>query len=272
MMFSSHRESIVGLLVLRHLHTGNVIDFPVPDELPQAHIFHTLLKHGHLERWGRVWPLSDRYRLTAQGVQAIQSAYRPENAEAILQQLRARNLAPAARPQALRAMGFDPNYWPILHDPHVHWMTWPELIGPYQRYIWEPELPRAAPAPRAPRPGGAQQRQARPRPDAPPPRRAGGFAPSPARPYPPHHHDVYHPSHHDFPHLHDPGGHDHGGHDAGGYNHGGYEPDPGYFEGGGGESGGGGASDGWGYETENLDGGGSGGDSGGDGSSYGDVS
>jgi uncharacterized membrane protein YgcG len=271
MMFSSHRESIVGLLVLRHLHTGNVIDFPVPDELPQAHIFHTLLKHGHLERWGRVWPLSDRYRLTAQGVQAIQSAYRPENAEAILQQLRARNLAPAARPQALRAMGFDPNYWPILHDPHVHWMTWPELIGPYPRYIWEPELPRAAPAPRAPRPGGAQQRQARPRPDAPPPRRAGGFAPSPARPYPPHHHDVYHPSHHDFPHLHDTGGHDHGGHDAGGYNHGGYEPDPGYFEGGGGESGGGGASDGWGYETENLDGG-SGGDSGGDGSSYGDVS
>lgn len=284
MMFSTHRESVIGLLVLRHLHTGNVIDYPAPESLPQIKILKTLEDNGFIERWNRLWPLADRYRLTAKGVQAIQAAYRPDNAEAVLQQLRARNLAPSARPQALRALGYDPNYWPILHDPHTHWMTWPELIGPYQRYIWEPELPRVqAPRPAAQARPGAP-RQARPRPA---PRRQGGFSPSPSH-Y--HQHHIHHHHVHEIEHLHhqqhdhghhghDHGGHDHGGFDPGEYGSSGQDQDPGTwgdsgFEGGGGESGGGGSSDGWGYETENLDGGSDGGgsDGGWDNSGYGDVS
>ena len=94
MMFSNHRDSVTGLLILRHLHTGNVIDHPAPEALPQARILKILEENGLIERWNRVWPMTDRYRLTEKGAQVIQGAFRPEGAEAIFQQLRSRNLPP----------------------------------------------------------------------------------------------------------------------------------------------------------------------------------
>lgn len=244
MMFSNYRDSVVGLLVLRHLHSGDIIDYPISDSLPQAPVFKTLEEHKYIERWRRTWPLSDRYRITATGAQTILSAYKPDTAERIFNNLCSRQLAPSARPQALRALGLDPNYWPILHDPYTHWMTWPELMGPFQRYVWAPDLPPLQHIYAPPQQPIAKKKAQPPknRPKSP------GGAP---RPY---HHSSYEDDFsynqyetysisHSNPHE---------------YGSSGYNPMDDFRGGDGGESGGGGSSDGWGYGTEDLDGGSSG--------------
>ncbi len=267
-MFSNQRDATSALLILRHLHDGEAIDYPVPVDSPHAHLFAQLEADGYIERWDRFWPLSDRYRLTERGAQTIRSCYRPANAAAVMQQLRARHLAPPARPQALRAMGFDPALWPILHDPGTDWRLWPAQIGPFQRYVWEaslvqPARPQPGPAARVAQAGTPLQRPYGNQVYGTPGQRVSSawVDPSPGSPwydssyssswaseaasYAHHHH---HPPHH--------------------------EP----FVGSGGESGGGGSSASWGddtgasgtqtggYDTDDLDG------SSGSGGSYSDAS
>ena len=136
-MFSNPRDSALGYLVLRHLHDGDIIDYPLPDDSPHVPLFQALEARGYIARWHRIWPLSDRYRLTELGVQTIESAYQPSGADEIFQQLRAQNLSPDGRRRLLQQRGLDPVLWPVLHDPYTHWLTWSDGPGPYHRYIWE---------------------------------------------------------------------------------------------------------------------------------------
>jgi len=129
-------DRIRALLILRQLHDGDVIDYPIPDDSPWKRFFEELVSQGLIARWDRVWPLHDRYRLTEPGVATIGKLYRPAEAESVFADLRRRDLAPEARPSFLRNLGHDPLLWPALHDPHTHWMTWGEERGPYSRYVW----------------------------------------------------------------------------------------------------------------------------------------
>jgi hypothetical protein len=238
MMFQNPRDTGVALLILRHLYDGDVIDWPMPDDVAQAPIFKGLEAEGYIARWDRIWPLTDRYRLTEKGIKTIESVYRPSGAEQLFAQLVARNLSPSARPPALRAMGCDPTFWPVLHDPHTHWMSWPEQPGPYQRYVWEPEPKPAAPVgkkpqPKAPKPAPAKQARGPQRQGARVQGSRGGGGPRVV-----HHHHHHHE--HD---IHHRGGVDDGSFDPlhRGIGPGGeYSDEP--YTGGGGESGGGGAS------------------------------
>ena len=151
MPFSSPERAALSYLILRQLYDGDVLDWPVGDEHPLAEVFAALEGQGYLGRWRRIWPLRDRYRLTEKGISAIEAVYRPGEAEAVWQRLRAER--PAGRRSVLRSGRYDPRLWPVLHDPHTHWSNWPHFRGPWYDFVWEDELERGAPFASGGRPG-----------------------------------------------------------------------------------------------------------------------
>lgn len=141
MPFSNAQNAAVSFLVLRHLYDGDVIEWPLDQGHPLRALFTLLETQGYVARWDRMWPLADRYRLSEKGIKLIESAYRPKDAEALFQQIKARNLVPEQRRAFLGSMQLDPWVWPLLHDPYTHWSTWIEVHGAWHDYIWEDLLP-----------------------------------------------------------------------------------------------------------------------------------
>jgi hypothetical protein len=152
MPFSSPERAALSYLILRQLYDGDVIDWPVGDEHALADVFAALASQGYLARWRRVWPLRDRYRPTEKGIAAIEAVYRPAEAEGIWQGLGAER--PAGRRALLRARGHEPRLWPVLHDPHTHWSSWPQFRGPWYEFVWEDEVERAPAGPARAADGG----------------------------------------------------------------------------------------------------------------------
>jgi hypothetical protein len=150
MPFSNPRNAATSYLVLRDLHDGNVIDWPLDEAHPLRGLFDLLTEQGYIARWDRMWPLHDRYRLTEKGIAALEGAYRPAGAQQFVDQLRARRLPAPERRAALQAQRLDPVIWPILHDPYTHWTNLAEDQGPYYRFFWEDQAPRRRPAPPKP--------------------------------------------------------------------------------------------------------------------------
>lgn len=150
MQFADPQATSIAYLILRHLYDGDIIEWPVPDDHPQREIFAGLEAQGYVARWDRVWPLSDRYRLTEKGIALIESVYRPAGAEAFMDDVRRQNLSPNDRRAYLASRRLDPVLWPLLHDPSVHWSTFGTTGSRYQAYIWEDQRP---PKRRRPPPG-----------------------------------------------------------------------------------------------------------------------
>jgi hypothetical protein len=185
MPFSTPRNAATSYLVLRHLYEGDVVEWPLPEDHPQKRLFDALEAQGFVARWDRVWPLSDRYRLTERGIGALEAVYRPADAEAFYERIRAQNLPPAGRRAALAQARLDPVVWPILHDPFTHWSTVDADQGRYYRYFWEDQRPplRVPPPPKQP----AQK--------APKPQQGGGVRVVRGGGF--HVHQVHHHDHHD---------------------------------------------------------------------------
>lgn len=157
-MTPERRAHLHALLVLRHLYDGDAIDYPLPDEVPQAALFAELERQGLIARWSRMWPLGPRYRLTEKGIAALEQVYRPDGAEAFFASLRNPQLSPGQRRQLMAQHRVDPFIWPVLHDPYTHWMTFPDDPGPWARLIWEPDAPGKAPKKPAQRAKGQRPR------------------------------------------------------------------------------------------------------------------
>lgn len=151
MLLADPNANAIAYLVLRHLYDGDVIEWPIPEDHPHAAVLQALEQQGLVARWDRVWPLHDRYRLTENGIRAIESVYRPAGSEQLFEGLRRQNLTAEQRRAYLQAQGLDAVLWPILHDPTSHWTTYGTFPARYQQYIWEDRLPQ--------RPRRAQQRQ-----------------------------------------------------------------------------------------------------------------
>lgn len=179
MQFADAQATSTAYLILRHLYDGDVIEWPIADDHPQREIFAGLETQGYVARWDRVWPLHDRYRLTEQGIAAIEAVYRPAGSEAFFDELRQQNLSPQDRRSWLEQRSCDPVLWPLLHDPSTHWSTYGAHGAPYQQYVWEDSAP---------------VRRKRP----PPGKQASMGNTRPARPVQVVHHHVHHqrPLHH----------------------------------------------------------------------------
>lgn len=148
MPFSSPRNAAISYLVLRDLSDGDIIEWPLPPDHPLKALFDGLESGGFIARWDRIWPLSDRYRLTEKGIAALEALYRPAGAEAFFESLRARNIPAVERRAELERAQLHPVIWPILHDPHTHWSTVDQDQGRYYRFFWEDQSPlRRNPAP-----------------------------------------------------------------------------------------------------------------------------
>ncbi|MBS2020016.1 MAG: hypothetical protein JST00_44555 [Deltaproteobacteria bacterium] len=141
MQFADPQATSIAYLILRHLYDGDIIEWPVPEDHPQRAIFVGLETQGYVARWDRMWPLSDRYRLTEKGIALIESVYRPAGAEAFFDDVRRQNLSPNDRRAYLVSRRLDPVLWPLLHDPSTHWTTYGQAGSRYQQYIWEDERP-----------------------------------------------------------------------------------------------------------------------------------
>ncbi|HEY0194023.1 MAG TPA: hypothetical protein VGC42_23055 [Kofleriaceae bacterium] len=139
MQFGDPQEQSTAYLILRHIYDGDVIEWPISDDHPLRHIFVALEEQGYLARWDRVWPLHDRYRLTDKGIAAIEAVYKPAEAETVLNEIRGQNLSPVARRAYLQRRGYDPVYWPILHDPYSSWDNYGYGWGHsrYHDWFWE---------------------------------------------------------------------------------------------------------------------------------------
>ncbi len=149
MQFADPSAGATAYLILRHLYDGDVIEWPIADDHPLRGVFAQLEAEGYVARWDRVWPLHDRYRLTEKGIATIEAVYRPAGSEAFFDELRRANLNPAGRRGYLQTRGFDPNLWPLLHDPSTHWSTYQQTGARYHAYVWEdhrPARPRRPPA------------------------------------------------------------------------------------------------------------------------------
>jgi hypothetical protein len=141
MQFEDPQELSTAYLILRHIYDGDVIDWPIADDHPLRHIFAALEAQGYLARWDRVWPLHDRYRLTDQGIAAIEAVYKPAGAESIYNDVRSRDLSAGQRRAYLAQQGYDPVLWPLLHDPSTHWDMWRQDRGRYHDWFWEDQQP-----------------------------------------------------------------------------------------------------------------------------------
>jgi hypothetical protein len=132
----------VRLVVLRFLHDGEIVDYPIRDDDDLRAVFDVLEREGYLARWNRTWPLNDRYRLTEAGIAEIEKYYRPGPAENAHREMRERGLAPGDRQRWLRERGHDPFLWALLNDPYIDWRSWWSHPGPYARYVFEQAAPR----------------------------------------------------------------------------------------------------------------------------------
>jgi len=159
MQFADPRATATAYLILRHLYDGDIIEWPIADDVPEREVFAQLEAQGYVARWDRVWPLHDRYRLTERGIAAIEAVYRPAGAEAFFEDLRRRNLSPHDRRMFLKAQGLEPALWPLLHDPSTHWSTFSRLGARWHAYVWEEQQPPKRKRPSKARPqagkGGA---------------------------------------------------------------------------------------------------------------------
>jgi hypothetical protein len=194
MQFADPQASATAWLILRHLYDGDIIEWPVGEDVPQQPVFAALEAQGYIARWDRVWPLRDRYRLTERGIAAIESVYRPAGAEAFWDDLCRRNLRPPDRRAYLQSQRLDPVIWPLLHDPSTHWSTYASVGSRWQAYIWSDTRP--------PKPTRADKRK---------PMKGGGARGGPG-PRVHHHHHHHHDHPHQVPYLvdldrqaHDPG-------------------------------------------------------------------
>ena len=162
----------MSFLVLRHLYDGDVIDWPLPEAHRHRPLLNLLEAQGFVARWDRIWPLTDRYRLTDKGMQRVEAMYKPQGAEAMFRHLREQNVDPVRRRTILVQARLDPWIWPLLHDPYTHWSSWLEMHGAWHDFVWEDYLPinlaRAAGAP------GQGPKASTPAAKGPP---AGGLAP-----------------------------------------------------------------------------------------------
>lgn len=118
------RRRAISLLILRHLHDGDVIDYPIAEDHAHREIVQELEAQGFIARWDRIWPLHDRYRLTEQGIAEIEKVYKPEQYEKDMAALRQQNLSPEDRRRYLRDRGYDPYASTVVHDPYADWNTW----------------------------------------------------------------------------------------------------------------------------------------------------
>lgn len=150
MQFPDPQSASIAYLILRHLYDGDVIEWPIDDSHPQRPIFASLEQQGYIARWDRMWPLSDRYRLTERGIAAIEAVYRPAGAEEFFESMRRRNMSPHDRRVFLQQRQLDPMLWPLLHDPSTHWSTFLTTPSRYVSYVWEDRQP---PKRRRPPPG-----------------------------------------------------------------------------------------------------------------------
>ena len=191
MPFSNPRSAATSYLILRHLYDGDIIEWPIADDHPLRSIFEALEAQGLVARWDRIWPLSDRYRLTERGIAAIEAVYRPSGAEAFFAEVRARNLPPAERRAFVASRGLDPVVWPLLHDPHTHWSNVGEFQGQYYGYLWEDQRP---PGRRKPTPPQKPKPAPKPKPQK-SVQRGGGGVRMPRVGH--HHHHHRHGPHHD---------------------------------------------------------------------------
>jgi hypothetical protein len=141
MQFEDPQEQSTAYLILRHIYDGDVIEWPIADDHPLRHIFAALEAQGYLARWDRTWPLHDRYRLTDQGIAAIEAVYKPAGAEVIYNDVRGRNLNAVQRRAYLTQQGYDPVLWPLLHDPSTHWDMYRQDRGRYYDWFWEDQQP-----------------------------------------------------------------------------------------------------------------------------------
>lgn len=141
MQFADAQSTSTAYLILRHLYDGDVIEWPIAEDHPQREVFAGLEGQGYVARWDRVWPLHDRYRLTEQGIAAIEAVYRPAGAEGFFEELRQQNLDPAGRRTWLQQRNCNPILWPLLHDPSTHWSTYATEGARYQQYVWEDTRP-----------------------------------------------------------------------------------------------------------------------------------
>lgn len=175
MQFADPHATSTAFLVLRHLYDGDIIEWPIADDHPQREVFIGLEQQGYVARWDRIWPLTDRYRLTEKGIAAIEAVYRPAGADAFFDELRRQNLSPDQRRAYLHSRQLDPVLWPLLHDPSTHWSTYRTMPSRYQSYIWEDQMPARR---KRQRPSGG----------------GGGVVRGPARVvHVVHHHEVHHP-------------------------------------------------------------------------------
>ncbi|HEU4726929.1 MAG TPA: hypothetical protein VFT22_03545 [Kofleriaceae bacterium] len=141
MQFEDPQDLSTAYLILRHIYDGDVIEWPIADDHPLHHVFAAMEAQGYIARWDRTWPRRDRYRLTDQGIAAIEAVYRPAGADAVYSDVRARNLGPADRRAYLARLGYDPVLWPLLHDPTTHWEMFRQDRGRYYDWFWEDQLP-----------------------------------------------------------------------------------------------------------------------------------
>jgi hypothetical protein len=141
MQLADSQQTAIGYLILRHLYDGDAIEWPISDGHPQQPVFAALEQGGQVARWDRVWPLTDRYRLTETGIATIEAVYKPAGADALWNELRARDLEPADRRTFLQSKGLDPMLWPVLHDPSTHWDSFATEGGLYWNYVWEDQRP-----------------------------------------------------------------------------------------------------------------------------------
>lgn len=141
MQFADPRQRANAFLILRHLYDGDVIEWPVEDDHALKPVFDALETQGYVARWDRTWPLHDRFRLTEQGIAAIEAVYKPAGADQTWNDLRGRNLRPEQRRDYLVNQGYDPYLWPVLHDPSSSWDTYYDEPSFYSSYIWEDDQP-----------------------------------------------------------------------------------------------------------------------------------
>jgi len=139
MQFADPRQRANAYLILRHLYDGDVIEWPIDEGHALKLVFDGLEQQGYVARWDRTWPLHDRYRLTEQGIAAIEAVYKPAGADQAWNDLRGRDLQPSQRRDYLENQGYDAYLWPLLHDPSTSWDTYGSERSLYWSYIWEDE-------------------------------------------------------------------------------------------------------------------------------------
>lgn len=142
MQFADPQQRANAFLILRHLYDGDVIEWPIADDHVLKPVFDALEQQGYVARWDRMWPLHDRYRLTESGIAQIEGVYKPDGAEAVWNDLRARGMSPSQRRAYLQQQGYDPTLWPLLHDPSTNWDTYDDDRGFWWGYVWEDQMNR----------------------------------------------------------------------------------------------------------------------------------